>query len=70
MRKRCRWDVRFRDDGSGFNCWIWLRFADNPAGEQGYVNHGFESLFSSQVGGLSNAETFAACTRRALSELD
>lgn len=49
-------DVRFRDVDP-FNCWIWIRFADNPGqGEQGYVNTVFESLFFLGKLGAFNAE--------------
>jgi len=53
-KRSCRMDVRFR-------AWIRSKLPDlapfrpitRPGGEQGYVNHGFESLFFlGKVGGL------------------
>jgi len=64
LRKRCRWDVRFRDvdrSTAGF----WLRFAITPAREkQGACEHGvLKVCFSSAVGGLK-AEKPQSARRR------
>ncbi len=50
-------EIRFREVDP-FNCWIWVRFPENPGqGERGYVDTVFDSwFFLGKLGGF-NAES-------------